>query len=134
MINTQFEAYKVKREIRRSGKQYLFTRQSKNAFDEYDNSMPPIEVGTICAIYHEQNSRIDITGLEGTRVRTEKIPMLLCLWEGTQSEQGNILQIDDITIINNKVFKVTGIVNIQEWNIISDISLEVVDNGNNVEL
>ena len=31
-------------------------------------------------------------------------------------------------ILNGKKYKVTGIVNIQEWNILGDISLEVVDN------
>ena len=49
--------------------------------------------------------------------------MILCLYDN------DILKINDFVIINNKTFKVTGVTNIQEWNIICDISLEVVDNG-----
>ena len=39
------------------------------------------------------------------------------------------LVVGDTVTINAKTFKVTGVVNIQEWNLISDISLEVVDSG-----
>lgn len=41
------------------------------------------------------------------------------------------LKIDDEVYINNKTYKVTGVVNIMNWDIISDISLEVVDDGRN---
>ena len=50
--------------------------------------------------------------------------MILCLYEDAK-----FLKMDDFVKINSKTFKVTGIVNIQEWNIIADISLEVIDNG-----
>ena len=49
--------------------------------------------------------------------------MLLCLHEDT-----SLLKPGDFMILNEKKYKVTGIVNIQEWNLIGDISLEVVDN------
>jgi hypothetical protein len=52
--------------------------------------------------------------------------MILCLYESTASL---VLQIGDIVEINSRTFKVTGVANIQEWNLISDISLEVIDNG-----
>ena len=39
------------------------------------------------------------------------------------------LKVDHQVVINGKTFKVTGIVNIQEWSIIGDISLEVIDDG-----
>ena len=99
MINTQFEAYKIKRELKRSGIDYEFKRSGLNDFGEPDNKL--VTVGIIKGLYHEQNSNIQITTGDTTQVRTKKIPMILCLY---------------------------GITNIQEWNIISDISLEVVDN------
>lgn len=123
MINTQFEAYKIKRELKRSGINYEFKRYNVNDFGEPIGE--PIVIGTIRGLYHEKNSSIQITTGDTTQVRTKKIPMILCLYEDTASL---VLQVGDELKINNKTLKVTGVVNIQEWNIISDISLEVVDN------
>lgn len=122
MINTRFEAYKLKRELKRSGIDYEFQRLGVNDFGEPDDE--PIVVGSLKGLYHEQNSNIEITTGDTTRVRTKKIPMILCLFDDAASLA---LKIDDFLFINKKKFKVTGIVNIQEWSIISDISLEVVD-------
>lgn len=74
---------------------------------------------------NEQNSSVQVTTGDTTQVRTKKIPMILCLYEDAASL---VLQVGDELKINNKTLKVTGVVNIQEWNIIADISLEVVDN------
>lgn len=123
MINTQFEAYKIKRELKRSGIDYEFKRSDVNDFREPVGE--PIVVGTIRGLYHEQNSSVQVTTGDTTQVRTKKIPMILCLYEDAASL---VLQVGDELKINNKTFKVTGVVNIQEWNIIADISLEVVDN------
>lgn len=124
MINTQFEAYKIKRELKRSGIDYEFKRSRVNDFGEPVGEL--IVVGTIRGLYHEQNGSVQITTGDTTQVRTKKIPMILCLYEDTARLA---LAVGDIVTINAKTFKVTGIVNIQEWNIISDISLEVVDSG-----
>lgn len=123
MINTQFEAYKIKRELKRSGIDYEFKRSGVNDFGEPVGE--PIVVGTIRGLYHEQNSSVQVTAGDTTQVRTKKIPMILCLYEDAASL---VLQVGDELKINNKTLKVTGVVNIQEWNIIADISLEVVDN------
>lgn len=123
MINTQFEAYKIKRELKRSGIDYEFKRSDMNDFGEPVGEL--VLVGTIKGLYHEQNGSIQITTGDTTQVRTKKIPMILCLYEDTARL---VLKVGDELKINNKTLKVTGIVNIQEWNIIADISLEVVDN------
>lgn len=123
MINKKFEAYKIERELKRSGIDYEFKRFSLNEFDEPDNDS--VTVGIIKGLYHEQNSNIQITTGDTTQVRTKKIPMILCLYDDAASLA---LQVGDLLEINKKQFKVTGVTNIQEWNIISDISLEVVDN------
>lgn len=123
-MTTKFEAFKIKNELKRSGVEYNFKRQSKNDFGE------PVKGGrkftTIKGIYHEQNSNVQITTGDTTQIRTKKIPMILCLYDDAVL---HALQVGDITIINKKVFKVTGVVNVQEWSIIADISLEVVDSG-----
>lgn len=124
MINKKFEAYKIKRELKRSGIEYEFKRAGKNNFGEPTEDLSV--VGKLKGLYHEQNSSIRISTGDTTQVRTKKIPMILCLYEDAASL---VLKIGDIVEINGKTLKVTGIVNIQEWNIISDISLEVVDNG-----
>lgn len=123
MINTQFEAYKIKRELKRSGIDYEFKRSGVNDFGEPVGE--PTVVGTIRGLYHEQNSSVQVTTGDTTQVRTKKIPMILCLYEDAASL---VLQVGDELKINSKTLKVTGAVNIQEWNIIADISLEVVDN------
>jgi len=124
MINTRFEAYKIKRELKRSGIDYEFKRSGLNNFGEPVGESTV--VGTIRGLYHEQNSSVQVTTGDTTQVRTKKIPMILCLYEDTARLA---LQVGDTVTINDKTFKVTGIVNIQEWNLISDISLEVVDSG-----
>lgn len=122
MINTTFETYKLKRELARSGKTFRFTRRGLNNFGEPTGL--PEELGSLRGLYHEQNSNIQITTGETTQTRTKKIPMILCLAEDAKPLD---LQTGDIVEINGRVFLVTGIVDIQEWNLIFDISLELVD-------
>ena len=123
MINTKFEAYKLRRELKRVGKEYEFERAKLNAFKEpIKNS--DMSVGKLSGLYHEQSSRISIATGDTTQTRTKKNPMLLCLYE-----DANFIKIGDSVKINSKKYKVTGIVNVQEWNVIADISLEVFDDG-----
>ena len=124
MINTKFEAYKIKRELKKSGIDYKFERAEKDVFGEPTGEMKPI--GELKGLYHEQNGTIQITTGDTTQTRTKKVPMILCLYEDTASL---VLHVGDIVKINAKTFKVTGVTDIQEWNLISDISLEVIDSG-----
>jgi len=124
MINTKFEAYKIKRELKRSGTDYEVKRAKKNEFGEPISEMEI--VGKLKGLYHEQNGSIRVTTGDTTQIRTKKVPMVLCLYEDAASL---VLQVGDIVKINTKTFKVNGVINIQEWNLISDISLEVIDNG-----
>ena len=123
-INKEFEAYKIKRELKRSGIEYQFKRKGMNDFGEPTDELE--EVGKLKGLYHEENSNIQITTNDTTQVRTKKIPMILCLYEDAASL---FLKVGDIVSFGIKTFKVTGAVNIQEWSIIADISLEVVDDG-----
>ena len=124
MINKKFEAYKISREIKRSGCSFTFKRKAKNDFNE--PSEESIIVGNLLGIYHEQNSNIAISTGDTTQYRTKKIPMILCLYSDVSKLE---LNVNDFVIFNSKTFKVTGITNVQEWSIVSDISLEVFDDG-----
>ena len=124
MINKKFEAYKISREIKRSGYNITFKRKAKNDFNEPNEEA--IMVGNLLGIYHEQNSNIAISTGDTTQYRTKKIPMILCLYSDVSKLE---LNVNDFVIFNSKTFKVTGITNVQEWSIVSDISLEVFDDG-----
>lgn len=120
MINTKFEAYKLRRELKRIGIEYEFKRAGLNSFKEPTNES--VSAGKLTGLYHEQNSSVSVATGETTQTRTKKVPMILCLYEDAKT-----LKLGDIVEINSKKLKVTGVVNIQEWNIIADISLEVID-------
>lgn len=121
-MNLKFEKNKLKRELKRSGKEYKFLRKGKNEFGEPTDE--PTEVCSIKAIYHESNSHIKTQTGEAAVYRTKKEPRLLCLYEDATS-----LVSGDYVLINEKKYNVTGVLNVQEWNIAADISLEVVDYG-----
>ena len=134
-INTKFEAYKVRRELKRSGKSYEFYRTAKNDIGEPVIGLEE-SVGSMSCIYHELNNPIivlmnDTTLVRNPRNTTGKQSMLLCIYDDVIAMG---LGIGDICKINEKDFKVSGVVNIQEWNIIADISLEVIDDGHNISL
>ena len=123
MINEQFEAYKIKREIRRSGETYTFMRPSLNEFGEPSGN--ETEVGSLRGLYHEQNSNVQLTTGDTTQIRTKKLPMILCIYEDAKTLN---LQLGDKLYLNDRILKVVSLVNIQEWNIIGDLSLEEVAN------
>ena len=130
MINTRFELYKFRRELKRNGKDYTFRRRKLNKFNE-----PTIEledVLTIRCLYHEVSSfKTTSTGDSSTTV-TEKQPMLLCAVEDVKDsglEAGDFIEVDDSVYGDKKVLRFVGIVDIQNYGIIADISLEVVDDG-----
>ena len=133
-MNTNFEAFKLKRQLARSGKEYEFSRSDKNKFGEPEATGE--KIGSLKGVYHEINYPVKLYPHDTAQVRRSpgrplKQPAILCLWESTV-ECG--LQFGDYTIINGKRFKVVAVTNVQEWNIIADISLEVVDDGNQVSL
>lgn len=125
MINKQFEEYKVMRELKRSGTMFTFLRERKNEFGETVSDVPTT-VGMLNGLYHENSSQIQVKTGDTTQIQTKKLPSVLCLYSDTNRLS---LQVGDYTILNGKKLLVTGIVNIQEWNAISDISLEVFAGG-----
>ena len=136
-MNLAFEKNKLQRNLDRSGKDYDFYRTPKNAFGEPDRETAAEKIGSLRGLYHEVSNYVHLRMTDTTQVRRNigsagtKDTRILCLMEKVV-ESG--LQFGDYTIINGKQFRVTAVTNVQEWNIIADISLEVVDDGNNVSL
>lgn len=130
MINTRFELYKLRRELKRNGKDYTFRRRKLNKFNEPTGELE--DVFTIRCLYHEVSSfKTTSTGDSSTTV-TEKQPMLLCAVEdvkGSGLEMGDFIEVDDSVYDDKKVLRFVGVVDIQNYGIIADISLEVVDDG-----
>lgn len=125
MINTKFEAYKLRRELKKVGREYEFERAVLNAFKEPTNES--VVAGKLMGLYHEytgggMSSGVSVTSSDAAQVRSKKTPMILCLYEDAK-----FIKFGDVVKINSKKLKVTGVVNIQEWNIVADVSLEVID-------
>ena len=134
-MNTQFEANKVRQQLNRSGKVYDFYRPVRNEFGEPTKDADVI--GSLKALYHEETGFVRVGMTDTTNVRKtpqsgqKKQPMLLCLWESVVEAD---LKFGDYTMINGKKYSVSAVTNVQEWNIIADISLEVEDDGNQISL
>ena len=57
-VNKSFEAYKLRREILRSGIELEFFRNAKNEFGEPDINKESELLGKVSGLYHEQNSYV----------------------------------------------------------------------------
>lgn len=137
MINTKFEAYKLKRELKRSGKTYKIGRYGVNDYGEpIKSSINSTScVGKFRGLYHEQNGYIQKSTTDTTQVISKKIPMIMCLYEDIDNLN---LKVDDFIQIGEccenidfSEYRIVGITNIQNWGIIADISLEPVEKINN---
>ena len=124
-VNTQFEAYKIEREIRKNGVYNVFYRPGVNAFGEPDNTLLST-VGGLNALYHEQNGFIQVAVANEVQYRSKKQPMMMSLLSDVKALG---LQIGDFAIIDNKKYTVIAIANLYNWDILADISLEVSDYG-----
>ena len=124
MINNKFEVYKLSRELRRSGADVVVTRQNKDEF------MQDIEgektVAKFKAIYHEVTGYSQTATSTETRYRMKKTPSLLTIYD---KDIFYGLKVGDYVNFNNKKFKISKIQNINEWNLIIDINIEVTDYG-----
>lgn len=118
-MNIKFEVRKLKIAISKSGVHCSVKRQLKNDYNEPTDKFE--NVTEFKGLYHEQNSYINMATAESAQYVSKKIPMVLCELENVKDVKQN-----DILTLNGKSFKITGVANIQEWNLIADISLEVI--------
>ena len=132
MINTVFEAYKVRREVKRCGTKLKFYRHALNEFGEPTDELA--EVAEVNGLYHEQTSYMTVTSGDGSLTRKKKQPMLLCVAEDIANAGVKFGDIVKVPVrspqMTSKTLKYVGCVDIQNWGIIVDLSFEEVDDGN----
>lgn len=119
MYASNFQLYKVQRLIQRQGHQFNFIKEGVNKFGEPNGQTESIYLN---GVYHEQTRYLSKSSpSEASTVRTKVTPMILCLWK-------DAIQLPSTATLqyNNKTYTVNGIVNIEEANLIAEISLEEV--------
>ena len=120
MKASNFLLHRLQVQLNMRGIEYVFSRQALDKFGQpLDDTQEEIKLK---GIYHESNGYIQTSGSDATIIRTEKSPMILCLFE-----DGNKIKQGDIVTIAGKTFRVSGVLNIQNYSIVADISLEEVD-------
>lgn len=145
MINNKFVLYQVKREIKRNGTKIDFYRRELNKFGEPNKE--PTFYCSLTGLYHEHNPHMldsykILTGQTLGAYTGDKYPQLMVPYEDfwieetvVDEETGeekiikkNIQKGDEVNF-NGRMLRVTGVSNVQEWNLLYDISFEEVDDG-----
>lgn len=109
----------VEREIVRNGSTYTVKR---NKVDKYGEPTQEVEeVTTLRGLFHISKGFTTKNTFDGSQTKTKGQPMFLALWEECKTIQNG-----DFVVINGNTYKITDKNNIEEYNIIADISLEVV--------
>lgn len=130
MLNTRFEEYKLRRELKRNGTDVTFLRNKKNDFGEPVDELEV--VANVKGLYHETNGYVTLSVSDATVQRSVKLPMLLCLAQDVVFSHlavGDYIKVPNIVTGETKTYYVSGITDISDFGIITDISLEVIDDG-----
>ena len=124
MRNLKFELYKIAREIQMHGETY---RINELVYDEYGK--PTGEQNSIAdvrGLFHTTKGYITENISDGTKTHSKGQPLSLLRYEDSELIQnGHILE------IGSNRYKAIEKNNIQMYNIVCDISLELVVNGKN---
>lgn len=140
MVNNRFVLYQIKREIKRNPTKMQFFRQELNKFGEPTGEKVLFREYT--GLYHEHAPHMldtyrILTGQTNGDTRTEKTPQLMVPYEDFyfKNEVGETewheVRVGDEINLNGRLCRVTGVLNVQEWNLLMDISFEEVDEGDN---
>ena len=118
------ELYKVKREIQMHGEEYTVYKQKT---DKYGEAISDIEeIQKFSGLFHITKGYTTQTVSDGTKVRAKSQPMLMvCMEDSEQIENGMFV------MINDNRYNIVDKNNIQEYNMVVDLSLELVQDGGN---
>lgn len=119
------ELFKTEREIKINGFVYLVCQDK---IDEYNQPTGEAEsIKTIKALYHTSNAYKKRSTADSTTTYSEKQPMLLTTYE----EVKDLLDKKNLFIVVNNIrYNFVAFENVQDYDVIYDISLEVVINEN----
>lgn len=120
MLVTESSLHRVKQTIDWRGMLFSFFRKENNVYGE--NSGEPIKIAEIKGFYHNGSSNhIAINTSDAGMVIDKNTPYIMALWEDSKD-----LKTEDLVEFNGKQYKVSGVNNISELNIIAEISLEKI--------
>lgn len=122
----KMELYKVCREIEMHGKPYTISRERKDDRGESTGEYEQLVI--VNGLFHTSKSYASGIVDDGGRTHTKGQPMILLRYEDSLGISGG----DVVTSDGNKNrYKVIEKNNIQEYNSVVDISLEVILDGTN---
>lgn len=121
----KMELHKVLREIQIHGTEYTFFRKKVDKYGEPTKEEPE-QIANVKGLFHVSKGYITQNIQDGTRTHSKGQQMLMVAYENTRE-----IQTDDFLIINENTYKVVEKNNIQEYNIVTDISMELVLDGRN---
>ena len=117
-MNDKFEKHKVSIMVNRYGKDYSIYRKEKNEFGELTEDK--VVVSSIKGVYHEQNNGyVTIATNENSQTTPKKNQMIICLFDEVEGILPN-----DIVQVNEKLLKISKVINVHELNVVANICLE----------
>lgn len=117
MKTPEFLRHKISRQLNTHGLMYNFTLMKE---DEYHQPTEDSSI-EIRGVYHEVNSFITVASSNAASVQRKKSPMILTLLDDSVKR---IKQGDRVTI-NSTRYTVSGVLDIQNYGVAADISLEM---------
>lgn len=121
----KMELHKVLREIQIHGTEYTFFRKKVDNYGEPTKEEPE-QIANVKGLFHVSKGYITQNIQDGTKTHSKGQPMLMVAHENIGE-----IKTEDFFVINGSKYKVVEKNNIQEYNIVTDISLELVLDGSN---
>lgn len=121
----KMELHKVLREIQIHGTEYTFFRKKVDNYGEPTKEEPE-QVANVKGLFHVSKGYITQNIQDGTKTHSKGQPMLMVAHENVGE-----IKTEDFFVINGNKYKVVEKNNIQEYSIVTDISLELVLDGSN---
>lgn len=117
-MNRVFERYKVEKFLEYNGSPYILYTQKLNSFNEPEGEDSPY---TLRGVYHEGHVYLGNLSSDGGTVRDKTLPRILCSYVHYSHIESGMK-----VIIDNTIFVVTGVQDLNHLHIACDISLEEV--------
>lgn len=120
----QIELNKVKREIKTHGRSYEVKRTILNSYGEDTDEQQSIT--EVQGLFHIEKGYITKSISDGSKTHSKGQPKLMVAYDDSV-----LIKNGDMIQINENTYKVIEKNNIQEFNIVCDMSMELMLNGNN---
>lgn len=115
----EYDLYRIKREIDVNGGRYNVFNVLKDKRGEYTGDTE--FKSAVSGIFHVSKGYVNTKVGESTKTVTKGQPKLLVMFEDAKR-----IGVGDLVEVNKSRYVVSDINNIQEYNVVCDLSLEVV--------